>query len=136
MRRPKDVLLAWVEALTIHDAAAAAALYHDDAVNLQVAVGTPLIGKQAIYEDFVGFFAATPDTYTHIENLFEDGEWAILEWSGGGTFRGSEAALAAGGIPYTIRGCGFFQIVDGKIRFQRGYWDKLSWYRQVGLPLD
>ena len=25
-----------------------------------------------------------------------------------------------------IRGCGFFRVVDGLIRFQRGYWDRLS----------
>ena len=34
-----------------------------------------------------------------------------------------------------LRGCGFFHIVDGKINFQRGYWDMLSFLRQHGLPL-
>jgi hypothetical protein len=54
-----------------------------------------------------------------IENLFEDGEWAILEWRD----------------PLGLRGCGFFQVVDGRIHFQRGYWDKLSFLRMHGLPL-
>ena len=45
-----------------------------------------------------------------IENLFEDGEWAILEWRD----------------PLGLRGCGFFYIQEGRIAFQRGYWDKLS----------
>jgi hypothetical protein len=27
-------------------------------------------------------------------------------------------------------------VVDGKIKLQRGYWDKASWYRQIGVPLD
>jgi hypothetical protein len=26
-------------------------------------------------------------------------------------------------------------IVDGKIRFQRGYWDRASWFGQLGLPV-
>jgi hypothetical protein len=43
-------------------------------------------------------------------NLFEDGEWAILEWKD----------------PHGLRGCGFFKIQNGLIEFQRGYWDKLS----------
>lgn len=34
-----------------------------------------------------------------------------------------------------LRGCGFFHVVDGLIRFQRGYWDRLSFLRQHGLPL-
>jgi hypothetical protein len=51
------------------------------------------------------------------ENLFEDGEWAILEWRD----------------PTGLRGCGFFHVVDGQIAFQRGYWDKLSFLRLHGL---
>jgi limonene-1,2-epoxide hydrolase len=35
-----------------------------------------------------------------------------------------------------LRGCGFFQIVDGKIRSQRGYWDRATWFNQLGLPVD
>lgn len=125
MRTPKQVIRAWVDALNTHDADAAAALYHEDAVNIQVAIGTPIEGKSAIHMDFVNFFRSTPDTYTHIENLFEDGEWAILEWSGGGTFVGDGTELDKG-KKYTLRGCGFFHVIDGKIRFQRGYWDRQS----------
>jgi steroid delta-isomerase-like uncharacterized protein len=125
MRTPKQVISAWVDALNTHNAEAAAALYHEDAVNIQVAIGTPIEGKSAIHMDFVNFFRSTPDTYTHIENLFEDGEWAILEWSGGGTFVGDGTDLDKG-KEYTLRGCGFFHVIDGKIRFQRGYWDRQS----------
>ncbi len=41
------------------------------------------------------------------ENIFEDGDWAILEWKD----------------PNGLRGCGFFQIKNDKIKFQRGYRD-------------
>jgi len=54
-----------------------------------------------------------------VESLFEDGEWAILEWRD----------------PLGLRGCGFFHVVAGRIVFQRGYWDKLSFLRQHGQPL-
>ena len=37
--------------------------------------------------------------------------------------------------PLGLRGCGFFRIRDGRIVFQRGYWDKLTFLRQHGLPL-
>lgn len=136
MRTPKQVISKWVEAMNTHDVDAATALYHEDAVNIQVAIGTPLEGKSAIHADLINFFRSTPDTYTHIENLFEDGEWAILEWSGGGTFIGDGSELGTQGKKYTLRGCGFFHVIDGKIRFQRGYWDKLTWFKQVGLPID
>jgi hypothetical protein len=54
-----------------------------------------------------------------VANLFEDGQWAILEWRD----------------PSGLRGCGFFQVLDGRIAFQRGYWDKLSFLRLHGLSL-
>ena len=54
-----------------------------------------------------------------VEQIFEDGEWAILEWRD----------------PLGLRGCGFFHVVGGLIVFQRGYWDKLTFRRSQGLPL-
>jgi hypothetical protein len=54
-----------------------------------------------------------------VENLFEDGEWAILEWSD----------------PNGLRGCGFFRVRDGRIVVQRGYFDQLSFFRLQGLPV-
>lgn len=53
------------------------------------------------------------------DNLFADGDWAILEWSD----------------PLGLRGCGFFHIAQDRIAFQRGYWDKLSFLRLHGLKL-
>lgn len=85
MNSPREVVQAWVAAFNNRDADAAADLYHDDAINLQVAEGQPTVGKQALREGFAYFFRAFPDTYTNPVNLFEDGEWAILEWDGGAT---------------------------------------------------
>ena len=49
---------------------------------------------------------------------------------------GEFAGHAPTGRSFTLRGCGFFQIVDGKIRSQRGYWDRATWFNQLGLPVD
>jgi hypothetical protein len=91
---PLEVVQNWVAAYNRRDAEAAAELYHEDATNFQVALGDPTVGRKAILEDLLSFFHAFPDNFTHAENLFEDGEWAILEWSGGGTWRGEFARTA------------------------------------------
>jgi limonene-1,2-epoxide hydrolase len=62
---------------------------------------------------------ATGKMVCNVENIFEDGEWAILEWRD----------------PLGLRGCGFFHVIDGRIVFQRGYWDKLTFLRLHDLPL-
>jgi limonene-1,2-epoxide hydrolase len=114
--RPKEVVRAWVEAFNRADAGTLASLYHDDAVNHQVAL-EPVVGREAIRAMFTREFAAAGMTCV-VENLFEDGEWAILEWRD----------------PLGLRGCGFFHVRDGRIAFQRGYWDKLSFLRLHGPP--
>lgn len=114
---PKQLITHWVEIFNKADAGALADLYHDDAINHQVA-NEPVVGKSAIKQMFINEFA-TADMVCIIENIFEDGEWAILEWKD----------------PLGLRGCGFFQVIDSKIKFQRGYWDKLSFLRQHGLPI-
>ena len=130
---PRDVVEQWVAAFNARDAHAAAALYHEDATNWQVAAGDPAVGRQTILGDLVSFFRAFPDSFTQVENLFEDGEWAMLEWFGGGTWRGEFAGSSPNGKSFTLRGCGFFHVVDGKITFQRGYWDRATWFGQLGI---
>ncbi len=135
MLTPRDVVLEWVDAFNCQDALAAAALYHEDAINLQVAAGEPTVGRIAIEEGLAYFFRAFPDNYTRPINMFEDGEWAILEWEGGGTWHGEFAGHPPNGRAFVIQDCGFFHVVGGKIKFQRGYWDKLSWFRLLGIPV-
>ena len=68
--------------------------------------------------------------------MLGDGDWAAWEWVGGGTFTGEFYGDQPTGKTFEIRGCGFFNFRDGKIIYQRGYWDKLSWFKQVGLPIE
>jgi len=116
--RPRQLVEAWVERFNAADAEGLAALYHDDAINHQVA-NEPVSGKGAIRDMFVREFAAAKMVCV-VEQILEDAPWAILEWKD----------------PLGLRGCGFFQVEQGRIRFQRGYWDKLSFLRMHELPIE
>jgi limonene-1,2-epoxide hydrolase len=94
------------------------ALYKEDAVNHQVA-NELVRGRKAIKEMFENEFNQA-EMVCIIEKIYEDGDWAILEWKD----------------PLGLRGCGFFHIVDDKIIFQRGYWNKLSFLKQHNLPVE
>ena len=135
MKTPGEVVQDWVAAYNQQDAYAAAELYHEGATNFQVALGASTVGRREILDDLLSFFHAFPDNFTHVENLFEDGEWAILEWFGGGTWRGELAGIAPNGRSFTLHGCGFFHVADSKIQFQRGYFDKFTWFSQLDIPL-
>ena len=113
---PKELILKWVDAFNNADADAIAEFYHVDAVNHQI-TQQPIEGKEAIREMFASEFQQAEMTCI-VENLFQDKDWVILEWKD----------------PLGLRGCGFFKIENNKIKFQRGYWDKLSFLRLHSLP--
>jgi limonene-1,2-epoxide hydrolase len=117
MGTPKEVICTWVEAFNRADADSLADLYAAAAVNHQV-MFEPVAGQAAIRAMFQREFD-TAKMVCIIENLFEDGESAILEWRD----------------PNGLRGCGFFHIIGDQIQYQRGYWDQLSFLRNQGWPI-
>ena len=114
---PSDLVREWVRRFNAADIDGLGALYAEDAVNHQV-VTDPLHGREAITAMFRTEFGRATMVCL-VEQLFEDGEWAILEWRD----------------PLGLRGCGFFHVRDGQIVFQRGYFDQLSFFRQQGLAV-
>ena len=114
--KPRDVLMQWLDCFNRADAKGISELYAENAVNHQVA-NDPILGKAAIRDMFISEFSHA-DMVCTPENIFEDGEWVIMEWKD----------------PKNMRGCGFFHVQDGKIIFQRGYWDKLSFHRLYDIP--
>jgi ketosteroid isomerase-like protein len=93
---PKELIKKWIKIFNEGNAEKIAELYHLDAVNHQIA-NEPVEGKKAIKEMFANEFKSADMTCIP-ENIFEDGEWAILEWKD----------------PLGLRGCGFFKVIDGK----------------------
>jgi limonene-1,2-epoxide hydrolase len=114
---PTKLVERWVECFNARDADALATLYHDDAVNHQVAESL-IEGRVAIRDMFRREFASA-DMICIPEVIHEAGDIAVLEWRD----------------PVGLRGCGVFTVRQGRIVFQRGYWDKLSFLRLHGLPI-
>jgi hypothetical protein len=88
-----------------------------DAINHQVAE-EPVQGRDAIRRMFADAFAATEDGLPRGESL-----------------RGRRLGHARMARPQGPAGCGYFHVRDDRIVFQRGYWDKVTFLRQQGLPL-
>ena len=115
---PQALVEKWVELFNAGDADGLAKLYQDDAVNHQV-TQDPIEGRDNIRRMFAAEFAAAEMTCLP-EHIHLAGDVAILEWRD----------------PNGLRGCGFFTVKDGKIAFQRGYWDKLSFLKLHNLPIE
>jgi len=116
--QPKEVLQQWLDAFNNADVETLGDLYAESAINHQVA-NDPIMGREAIRKMFADGFAMTK-MVCQPEHIFQDGEWAIMEWTD----------------PQGLRGCGFFHVINDKIILQRGYWDKLSFIRLHNLPQE
>ena len=114
----REVVELWVQLFNAGDALALSELYHKDAINHQVA-NVPIEGRSAIYEMFKKEFD-TAKMVCIVEHIYQDGDWAILEWKD----------------PLGLRGSGFFKVDQDQIVFQRGYWDKLSFLKAHNLPIE
>jgi limonene-1,2-epoxide hydrolase len=115
---PKQLVQEWVSRFNLADVDGMASLYAPDATNHQV-VMEPLLGREAIRHMLLTEFGRAKMTCI-VENIFEDGEWAILEWKD----------------PNGLRGCGFFHVRNNQIIFQRGYFDQLSFFRFQGIAVQ
>jgi len=115
---PKELVKEWVERFNRGDAAGLAELYAPDAVNDQVVFSQPLQGREAIRKMFELEFSRATMVCVE-ERIYESGDTAILQWTD----------------PLGLRGCGFFQVVNGEIVHQRGYFDQLSFFKAQGLPV-
>lgn len=112
---PTELVREWIRRFNRADIEGLANLYAENATNHQV-VTEPLIGRHAIRQMFEIEFGRAEMTCIE-ENLLESGDWAVLEWSD----------------PNGLRGCGFFQVLNDQIVFQRGYFDQLSFFRSQGI---
>lgn len=108
---PRELIRKWVEHFNRQDADALAAMYAEEATNYQVPL-EPVVGREAIRLMFAEGFKSATMTCIPV-NIFEDGQWGILEWRD----------------PLGLQGCGFFEFRNGQIAFQRGYWDKATFER-------
>jgi limonene-1,2-epoxide hydrolase len=114
---PADVVKKWIERFNAADVDSLVALYANDAVNHQV-VMKPLKGREAIRRLFETEFGRAKMVCIP-ERIHETGDWAILEWRD----------------PIGLRGCGFFEVKNDLIVFQRGYFDQLTFFKLQGLPI-
>lgn len=101
---PKEVIRQVVKAFNEKDIDRVAAFFREDAVCHQVSE-QPIYGREAIRE-MVAEAVGRLKMEWIVENIFEDGEWAILE----------------GKDLHGFKGCTVFRVVDSRILLQRGYW--------------
>jgi limonene-1,2-epoxide hydrolase len=115
---PAQVIGKWVIAFNKSDIKTLESLYAENAINHQMP-NAAVTGRAAIGQMFRDERAAAPGMHCIPIQIIEQGNWAVLEWTD----------------PKGFQGCGFFEVKDGLIQTQRGYWDKLSFKKLYNFDL-
>ncbi len=126
----KDDEAAW----TSHDLDKMVAVYTDDCIIEDVALGKVLQGKEAIRAFFKEFLTACPDDGSlMIKSSFASGNRMCMEFIMGGTIKGSFLGLPVTGKAFSIRGVHLCEMRGDKVSRVTDYWDMASVMRQLGL---
>lgn len=130
---PQEFASQWVTAYNRHDVEAAIALYHEQVINTQLPWGQAVSGREAMRAIYTRVFQAFPDIVVESRQVTADGNRVVIEWCFRGTMRGEFAGHAPTNRAFTLYGCEIFELSKGRIRIQRGYWDKATMLEQLGV---
>ena len=120
-----QIARAWIAAFNAHDVAAIVALYAPDAELNDSGMKRARRGRQEIERWFSTRFSSLPEiAYTPASELV-DGERVAVTW----TVSGRTPRLLGQrwlARPFAVDGVSVFELRDGQIVRQRGYYDHLS----------
>jgi len=129
-------LAEWAAAYNSGDPDQVLALYTDDALWEEVAIGLAAHGQDEIRAHLDRLYTAVPDFTVDVTNGFLAGDQAVVEWVISGTYSADFPGLPpAAGQHFSLRGDSVFELTDGKIRRYTEYWDAYAFLVQLGaLP--
>ena len=130
---PTQVAMKWAEAYNRHDADSVTSLYDEDIINIQLPYEKSVEGRATMLLTYQNIFKAFPDIHLQIENIIEGENSVAVEWLFSGTMKGAFAGHAPNSKTFKMRGCEIFQVANGKILIQHGYWDKTTMFDQLGI---
>jgi steroid delta-isomerase-like uncharacterized protein len=123
----------YFEALAAHDFEAAASHFREDGVDDIVPMRV-LRGRDEIARYFRDLFAATPDAELTVTRLVAGEREAAVEWRLRGTHSGAPfEGIEPTGKQVEFRGLDLFEVEDGQIVSNTGYFDGADYARQIGM---
>jgi steroid delta-isomerase-like uncharacterized protein len=122
----------WTVAWAAHDMSRLLALFTDDCVYEDVALGVVNHGKDELKKYGEEFFVAMPDVNFVLDSKVAGGAFAGVEWTMTGTQTGDYPEMPATGRSCTVRGASVLELRDGLFSRCSDYYDMLTLLKQLG----
>ena len=123
----------WAAAVNSGDVDRVLALFTEDGLWEEVAIGLAARGPDEIGVHLDRLFTAVPDITFDVSSSFMAGDRAVTEWTVSGTYSSDFPGLPpAAGQRFSFRGASVFELADGKIQRYTEYWDAYGFLVQLG----
>jgi steroid delta-isomerase-like uncharacterized protein len=123
----------YFDAIDRRDVRALTELWSENGVDDVVPLGV-FRGRDQIGGLFRELFAAVPDLQTTVTRIVPGEQEAAVEWRMTGHFTGTPfQGVEATGGRVDMRGFDVLEVADGKVASNTGYYDGMSFARQIGL---
>jgi steroid delta-isomerase-like uncharacterized protein len=123
----------YFEAIAARDPEAIGRHWREDGIDDVVPLGVKR-GRAEIVAMFRELFAAAPDLDTTVSRVVAGEKQAAVEWRMRGTFSGAPfEGIEPTGRPIDFRGLDLFEVEDGEIVANTGYYDGADFARQIGM---
>jgi steroid delta-isomerase-like uncharacterized protein len=103
----------------------------------EVGTGRKVQGADQTITLFQGWATAIPDSKATVDNAVASGNTVVLELTWRGTHNGPlqtpKGSFAATGKKIEVRACAVVDLVNGKAKLQRHYFDMTTLLQQLGI---
>jgi steroid delta-isomerase-like uncharacterized protein len=125
------LIVDWARLMSAHDLDGLLALFTDDAIYEDVALGSVNRGKTSIHTFAAHFVQVFPDVTVALSSRFVTPTHGGAEWVIRGTQSGDLPNIPAQGKRMELRGASIMEFAEGKIRRVSDYWDRTLFVEQL-----
>lgn len=94
-------------------------------------------GPEGARKVLAAYRTAFPDTHFTLDDLFAEGDRAVVRWTAHGTHKGDLMGVAPTHMKVTVHGMDIYRIAEGRIQEIWTNWDTMGFMQQLGLePLS
>lgn len=129
----RQLVQQWVDAWNSQDRERITSLYADDVVFYQAPAKKTFIGRDYLINRFEDFLELMPDWHNEIQELYIDGDTAIVKLNGTGTQTGPFLEFRPTGRMLDMDFCLIFKFKDSKIIKHTTFLDTATLLRSLGL---
>lgn len=109
-------------------------LIHPDFVG-HLPDGNLIKGREGFRNQMIVLRTFAPDIHYSIDSLIAEGDIVVARYTSTGTFTGKYSNIEPTGKKFVQKTAIFHRFKDGKQVEDWSFWDTLSLYRQLGIPV-